>query len=66
MARGVLAGKNRKSTRQTTDRGITLFFKTKAEENTQVIVDRLEEVANKKGLAPARVRKLQARQQRSN
>lgn len=57
LAHGLLAGKNRKSVREETDKGVAWFFKNKAEENTAAVVDRVVEVAAKKGLTPARVRR---------
>ncbi|CDS10466.1 hypothetical protein LRAMOSA03142 [Lichtheimia ramosa] len=55
LARGLLAGKNRKSTRSSTDAGIERLFDQVTEANNDAIVDRVVQIAEKKGLAPAHV-----------
>ncbi|CDS07166.1 hypothetical protein LRAMOSA09689 [Lichtheimia ramosa] len=55
LARGLLTGKNRQSTRSSTDRAIKRFFDQASEANNDAIVDRVVEIAEKKGTAPAHV-----------
>lgn len=56
LARGLLTGKNRQSTRSSTDRAIKRFFDQATEANNDAIVDRVVQIAENKGLAPAHVR----------
>ncbi|KAI8364662.1 NADP-dependent oxidoreductase domain-containing protein [Radiomyces spectabilis] len=51
LAQGILAGKNRKSVRYDTDFFVHAFFS----KNNEDVVDRVVEVANKRGISPARV-----------
>ncbi|CDS10464.1 hypothetical protein LRAMOSA03140 [Lichtheimia ramosa] len=55
LARGVLAGKNRQSTRSSTDAAIHRLFDQASEANNDAIVDQVVQIAEKKGLAPAHV-----------
>ncbi|KAI7879084.1 Aldo/keto reductase [Lichtheimia hyalospora FSU 10163] len=55
LARGLLTGKNRQSTRSSTDRAIKRFFEQATEANNDAIVDRVVQIAENKGLAPAHV-----------
>lgn len=56
LARGLLTGKNRQSIRSSTDRAIKRLFDQATEANNDAIVDRVVQIAENKGLAPAHVR----------
>ncbi|KAG1054581.1 hypothetical protein G6F46_010850 [Rhizopus delemar] len=55
LARGLLTGKNRESIREASDRGISLFFAKKENENDDAIIDRVIEIAEKYKHSPAQI-----------
>jgi aryl-alcohol dehydrogenase-like predicted oxidoreductase len=55
LARGLLTGKSRESIRETSDRGISLFFAKKENENDGAIIDRVIEIAEKYKHSPAQI-----------
>ncbi|CAO3701231.1 unnamed protein product [Rhizopus microsporus] len=55
LARGLLTGKNRESTRSGTDRGISLFFAEREGSNNDAIIDRVIEIAEKHKRSPAQI-----------
>ncbi|KAF1801973.1 NADP-dependent oxidoreductase domain-containing protein [Mucor lusitanicus] len=55
LARGLLTGKNRNTTRMDSDRAINLFFAKKESANNEEIIDRVVEVAEKLACSPAQV-----------
>ncbi|GAA5814164.1 hypothetical protein MFLAVUS_007657 [Mucor flavus] len=55
LARGLLTGKNRSTTRAESDRGINLFFVKKESANNDVIIDRVVEIAEKLSHTPAQI-----------
>jgi aryl-alcohol dehydrogenase-like predicted oxidoreductase len=54
LARGLLTGKNRKTTRMETDSRINFLFSREIE-NNDLIIDRVVEVADKLGHSPAQI-----------
>ncbi|KAI9251591.1 NADP-dependent oxidoreductase domain-containing protein [Sporodiniella umbellata] len=55
LAKGLLAGKNRESVREGTDKAIELYFPETESENNNAIIDRVIEVADKHKCSPAQV-----------
>ena len=55
LARGLLTGKNRKSTRSESDRAIEVFFAKKESANNDEIIDRVLSIAEKKGNSAAQI-----------
>ncbi|GAA5809731.1 hypothetical protein MFLAVUS_003144 [Mucor flavus] len=55
LARGLLTGKNRSTTRTQSDHGIDLFFAKKESANNDLIIDRVIEIAEKLGHSPAQI-----------
>jgi aryl-alcohol dehydrogenase-like predicted oxidoreductase len=62
LARGLLTGKSRESIRETSDRGISLFFAKKENENDGAIIDRVIEIAEKYKHSPAQVKQTKKNQ----